>query len=360
MRSTLVTAAVTVTIAVLALAGLAVPAHAQYSSNNLTINGYSSFEFEKQISEEGNGDPNGSFDADLFDIVVNFQVTDAIRTSADLTWEHGAATEDGRGNVAVEYAFVEYAFNDLFKVRVGKMFTPFGIYNEIHTAKPAFLTVKEPASTNKTERILSNGFRYFPRWGAGIAVRGDGLIRDHNFSYDVFVSNGDQDVTNPFEEDNNVEKAVTARFRFEPTDSLEIGNSFYYDKRTADSVDHITSYGLELRYQTRSWRLLAESAFGWLTPLDGPAVLQVGWYVQPSYEFRNGVSPYVRFEWLDSNRDTPDDQGYDLIVGVNYEVSPGFMLKLENNKYWGGSASSLAQFPGRGYNEVKAAVVLGF
>jgi hypothetical protein len=115
--------------------------------------------------------------------------------------------------VAVEYAFVEYAFSDLLKIRVGKMFIPFGIYNEIHTAKPAFLSVKEPASTNKAERIVDDAFRFYPRWGSGIALHGDGLIGERGFSYDLFLSNGDQSETNPFEEDNNGAKAVTGRFR---------------------------------------------------------------------------------------------------------------------------------------------------
>jgi len=180
-----------VAILVATVTASAHPVRAQYLSK-LTINGYSDFEFEKQLEQEGNGDPNGSFDADLFDLVLNFQVTDKIRVSTGLTWEHGAATEDGFGNVAVEYAFVEYAFSDLMKVRVGKMFIPFGIYNEIHTAKPAFLSVKEPASTNKAERIVDDAFRFYPRWGAGIAVHGDGVIGERGFSYDVFLSNGDQ------------------------------------------------------------------------------------------------------------------------------------------------------------------------
>jgi hypothetical protein len=337
----------------------AVTLRAQYTSN-LTVNGYTSLEFEKQLDEEGDGDPNGSFDADLFDLVLNFQVNDAIRASADLTWEHGAATEDGLGNVAVEYAFIEYAVNDLLKVRVGKMFVPFGVFNEIHTAKPAFLSVKEPASLNKTERIVEDGFRFYPRWGAGIAVRGDGLIGERSFSYDVFLSNGDQSETNPFEEDNNTAKAFTGRFRFEPNDAFEIGNSFYYDKSNADGVNRLTSYGLEFRYQSRSWRVLAEGAFGWLTPIEEDDVLQIGWYVQPSYELDNGMTPYLRFERVDPNTDVANDHGYDFIVGLNWELAPGFMIKIENNYFKGADDSSLAQYPGDGYSEIKAAVVLGF
>jgi len=335
------------------------PVRAQYESK-LTINGYSGFEFEKQLDEEGNGDPNGSFDADLFDLVLNFQVTDAIRVSTDLTWEHGTATEEDFGNVAVEYAFVEYAFSDLLKVRVGKMFIPFGIYNEIHTAKPAFLSVKEPASTNKAERIVDDAFRFYPRWGAGIAVHGDGLIGERGFSYDLFLSNGDQSETNPFEEDNNGAKAVTGRFRFEPTEALEVGTSFYRDQPDSDGVSSLTSGGLELRYQARAWKLWAELNFGWLEPQEGDEILQMGWYLQPSYEFESGLTPYFRLERVDPSTDVADDHGYDVIAGLNYEVSGGFMIKIENNYFRGASGSSLAEFPGASYNEIKAAVVLGF
>lgn len=328
--------------------------------DRLTINGYSSFEFEKQLSDEGGGDPNGSFDADLFDLVFNFQVSDKVRVSADLTWEHGSATEDDFGNVAVEYAFVEYAFSDLAKVRVGKMFTPAGIFNEIHTAKPAFLSVKEPASTNKPERIVDNAFRYFPRWGTGIAIRGDGVIADRDFNYDIFVANGAQEETNPFEEDNNLPKSITARFRFEPSELFSVGNSFYHDKVEWDGVDKIVSDSVEFRYQGTAWQVWAEAAFGWLTPEDGDRILQIGWHIQPSYSFENGLTPYARIERIDPNSNIDEDHGYDFIVGINYEITGGFMIKAENNYYKGASQSSLAQYPNASYSEIKAAVVLGF
>src|SRR5574342_544278 len=111
--------------AVLALSPAA-PLRAQ-GTELVRINGYTSVEFEKMLGDEGRGDPNGSFDADGFDLVLNFTPSHRLRVAADLTWEHGSATEDGRGNVAVEYAFPEYYAADLLKVRAGKMFTYFGI-----------------------------------------------------------------------------------------------------------------------------------------------------------------------------------------------------------------------------------------
>ncbi len=329
----------------------------------LSINGYTSFEFEKQLEPEGEGagDPNGSFDADAIDLVFNFQVSDKIRAATDLTWEHGAATEDGRGNVAIEYAFVEYTFTDLLKVRVGKMFTPFGVFNQIHTAKPAFLAVKEAASTNKPERITEDAERFFPRWGAGIALQGDGTMGSMPFDYDFLLANGEQDNSNPFEEDDNKSKSVTARFRLEPTDSLQVGASIYYDKFTEGStLDSMHSEGIEIEWQRERVRVLGEAVFGTQSLEAGGEKTQIGWFIQPSYHFDNGVTPYLRYDWVDPDTDRPDDEGSDLIVGVNWEMSRWFMVKVENNWFKGGADSSLGQFPGRGYNEIKAAVVLGF
>jgi hypothetical protein len=82
-------------------------------SDNLTVNGYSSFEIERAMTDEGEGDPYNSFDADLLDLVFNLQVSNKVRVAADVTWEHGAASEDGRGNVAVEYGFSEYTVSDV-------------------------------------------------------------------------------------------------------------------------------------------------------------------------------------------------------------------------------------------------------
>jgi hypothetical protein len=152
------------------LASLLLPAAAAAQISDIVhVNGYSSFEFEKQLGDKGKGDPNASFDADLFDLVLNFTPVPRLRVAADLTWEHGPATEDGRGNVAAEYAFAEFAAKDWLKLRAGKMFTAYGIYNEIHTAKPVFLTVKEPLSTNKNDKFGSE-LRFYPRWQTGLAV----------------------------------------------------------------------------------------------------------------------------------------------------------------------------------------------
>ena len=162
-------------------------------TDRININGYTNFEFEKQFQDQGFGDPNGSFDSDQLDLVFNIHATDRVRAAADFSWEHGTATEEGRGNQALEYGFVEYTVKDWLKVRAGKMLTPFGIYNEFHTAKPAFLSVKEAPALNKAERAVKGAIRMYPRWGSGIALHGDVPVGgDNDLTYDLLVANGAQ------------------------------------------------------------------------------------------------------------------------------------------------------------------------
>lgn len=351
-------------VGVLLLAGLVIGpvARSQDMFDRIRINGYTSFEFEKQIEAKngGRGDPNGSFDADGFDLVLNIHATERVRAALDLALEHGVATEDGRGNVAMEYGFVEYTFSDLLKLRVGKMFTPFGVFNEIHTAKTAFLSVKEAASVNKNSRIVSGGFVFYPRWGAGIGLHGDGGIGEKNFNYDLLLTNGDQENTNPFEKDDNTAKSLTGRFRFEPSDSLRLGYSFYVDTFSDPKQGRLVSHGVEFEWARGEFRLLGEAALGVLSPRTGAQVKQVAGYLQPSYRFKNGFTPYVRLDMLNLDTHKANDVGTIFIVGINYELAKQVNVKFENNYFHGGTATNLAKFPGRDYNEIKAAFVLGF
>src|SRR5262245_15218105 len=101
--------------ALLVCASVAGEAAAQDFFDRIRINGYTSFEFEKQLSKQGNGDKNGSFDADGFDLVLNIHASERVRAALDMALEHGVATEDGRGNVAMEYGFVEFTVSDAAK-----------------------------------------------------------------------------------------------------------------------------------------------------------------------------------------------------------------------------------------------------
>ncbi|PCJ17818.1 MAG: hypothetical protein COB04_08135 [Gammaproteobacteria bacterium] len=334
--------------------------------SDVTLNGYFSFEYEKNVSGEPEGDTNGSFDLDLFDLVINFNVSDNFRIATDLTWEHGAATEEDFGNVAVEYAFGEYTFNRGFKLRAGKMFTNFGIYNEIHTAKPATLTVKEPLSTNKNNKLGSE-FRFYPRWNVGIAAVGDFIFMDRDFDYVVQLSNGEDEETNPYEEDVNTSKALGARVRGDVSDVLQLGASFYKDHINSDYDDdgdllaraRIASYGVQVRWSPYElFQTEFEYVAGTVKRDDTEKISRKAYTVMFSSELTEEVTPYLRIEMLEPNTDVSDDQGMLTIVGVNWQITTNAFLKFELNST--DTEEANAKFEGQDFKEFKASLSVGF
>ncbi len=353
-------------LACLLVSALLLPALALAQvSDMFHLNGYSSFEFEKQLGDKGKGDPNGSFDADLLDLVFNFTPSERLRVSTDLTWEHGAATEDGRGNVAVEYAFAEVSVKDWLKLRAGKMFTGFGIYNEIHTAKPAFLTVKEPLSTNKNDKFGSD-LRFYPRWQAGLALLGNAHLSSVDLDYIVQLSNGEQSSTNPFEEDDNTSKALTARVRVRPIPTLTVGASLYTDNLTeydADGKDtggrtRLLSYGAQLQWNPSDLGIEVEYVRGSIAPSTTSKLTRSALTAMAYYRIRDRYTPYFRYEWIDPDASVANDNAQLFIYGVNVRVVRALYLKADFDTVKAGAAN--ARFKGQGYTEIKASVAVGF
>lgn len=352
-------------ISLIGIAILSVSSIADEISDRISINGYSSFEFEARLGDEGRGDPNGSFDADLFDLVLNIQATDRLRIAADITWEHGTATEDKRGNVGVEYAFSEYTIKNSIRIRAGKMFVPFGIYNEIHTAKPAYLTVKEPLSTNKNHKFGSE-LRFYPRWANGISVLGNVTVRSRPLDYIAQISNGEQEITNPYEEDDNRQKGFAGRLRCVLTPGFRVGGSVYTDRLTElDSDDEPTgsfttllSVGGQLEYNRGDLGLEVEYIYGSLSPEHEDRLTRSGYAVLISYVLGNRFTPYVRFESLDPNHDLDDDNARMYIYGINIQIDDGMHFKTDLSTVHSEKGNS--QFGDIAFTELKSALAVGF
>ncbi len=336
--------------------------------DKVTINGYLSFEYERHIDGdktdadgENVGDANGSFDMDLFDLVINIQATDKLRVATDLTWEHGAATEDNRGNVAAEYAFAEYALSQHTKVRAGKMFTHFGIYNEIHTAKPATLTVKEPLSTNKNDKLGSD-IRFYPRWLNGLAITGHYQLPTSSWDYVLQVSNGESEEVNPFEEDDNHHKALNGRVRYRPTDSLQLGFSFYQDTMQGSTADiELNSYGTQLEWESPygdDTGIEFEFVTGNEDHSGGANIKRHAYTLMLFKPVTQTITPYVRYEYLEPNQDINNDEASVVILGSNILIDEGMFIKLELDYF--SAQDNNSALGGVSFSEFKMSLSVGF
>jgi hypothetical protein len=368
--------------------------------DTISIDGYFSLEYEHSVAGDKvnrtgkqMGDPNGSFDTDGLDLVINAQPDPRVRLSTDITFEHGAATEDGLGNVAVEYAFAEYTAADWLRIRAGKMFIHFGIYNDYHTAKPAFLSVKEPYSVGKTDKT-GNDLRFYPRWGSGLGLLGDFRMANMDAEYAFQITNGDiytfddangglPDV-NSFEDDEEESKAINGRLRVSPSDDLRLGLSFYVDEAAAfgsycgaviapdcpavtapmTGTYEVQSIGLEAEWRT-VWKSFVQAEYvqGNTTFVDDAAagsfdVDRTGWYLMVSRPVSDSVTGYLRYEGFEPDDATSDDEMTIGVAGINWNVGKGAHVKLELDQY--NSENNNGKLKGGEYTELKAAFAIGF
>ncbi|MGE4295863.1 MAG: hypothetical protein AB7E49_09195 [Campylobacterales bacterium] len=348
--------------------------------DKMTVNGYFSHEYEKRLSGDtcdkpGCPDPNGSFDADMFDLVFNFQPTDRLRIAADLTWEHGVQSEIAKGNIASEYTFAEYTVSDLLRIRAGKMFTPFGIYNEIHTAKPAFVIMKEPNPTNKMYFIEKGdeGLYFYPRWGSGIAAVGNGFAGSMPFDYAVMIANGDReydgsgDHGNEYDKDDNPQKGYTARLRLNPTDDWQVGASLYRDRlNNYDANDDLNGTGELMSLGLQSmWHITdrigleLEFMTGYYDRDQKERIDRYGFSILPTWLVDGDrVTLYFLYAEADPNLDKSNNKVRIYQPGVNIEIDDNLFLKLE--LYNVRAERNNALLSGAEYTEFRSAIAIGF
>lgn len=363
-------------------------------TEHVTINGYVSVEYEQRVNGDKHPrvDEHGSFDSDMFDLVLNVQPTDRLRIAADLTWEHGAQSELGKGNVGVEYAFAEYTLSDAFKIRAGKMFTPFGIYNEIHTAKPSTIIFKEPNPTNKIYFISSDKYEQtllYPRWGSGVALLGNVNAGSIPMDYIVQVTNGDLVYGaggNEYDKDDNDRKAVTARVRADLSDNLQIGVSYYRDEmvryeRFGVEKTTYTQEGEKLTFVTREYlpvgkmkvdsqgvfmiwhlsedaRLELEGVRGTLDVEDVDSFARMGYSAVASYYVLPRVNLYFLYAWADPNDGKEHDTVVNFAPGVNIEIDDNMFLKTDYFNVR--SEQDNVLYKGADYGEFRIGLAIGF
>lgn len=354
----------------------ATPGEAPSQALQLNLHAYVNIEFEKQVTEEGKGDPNGSFDMDVAELLLLAQ-RGKLRAAVAVDVEHGADTERGIGTVNLGFGFIEYSFSDALSLRAGKLLNPFGFYNEIHTVKSSFPSVKEASSTLKPYRLSKTAFRYAPKWEAGVAALGALPVGAGSIDYIVTVANGENVVigsgnpdaydTNPYDEDNNADKTVTARVRYMPIDGLTVGASFYNAGLTEEVAGvpqngNLRSFGAFGHYTGGNFFVLAEVQQGRLEPTDGGATAtELGWVGSVGYRIRERWLPFVQVERVTAERAGVEDWGMAYVVGLDVTLADGLLFKIDYD-YFKGSANNarLGPLPNQSYADVKAALVAAF
>lgn len=171
------------------------------------------------------------------------------------------------GYTVIERAHVDYSPSALFNLRVGRWFTPFGIWNIDH-GTPTLITLAAP------ETIL---LAFFPLRQTGLMLYGLAFVGDWELGYTATMSNGRQDFSNfsfddtfgfggrvyaALESDGNLFKLGLSGYR--GTDSNKIVDAVFVDNAVGlDSYSTIAydewSVGADVSANIGSLRVRAEA-----------------------------------------------------------------------------------------------------
>lgn len=327
--------------------------------SGVSIGGYGEALYEDFAAERDDGTPSGKTDqADLLRVIVYLgtKFTDRLLLNTEIEFEH-ATTDDGTGEVSVEFAYLDYLWRKQLNLRGGMVLMPVGLINELHEPT-VFLSAKRPG----VERAIipttwrENGFGIFGEVG--------------EFSYRTYVVNGmDAEGFSAAGLRGGRQKgakaraedlAWTGRLDYHGLAGATVGVSAYVGnsgqgRSTAegDALD-VSTRILEAHADWR-WRGLivralavrAEvsdvAALNGALGLDGDRsvgselggyYLEVGYDVLASRGGRAALTPFARWEAYDSQRQVP--AGFNrnpandvevLTLGVTYSPLPQVVIK---------------------------------
>jgi hypothetical protein len=282
--------------------------------------------------------------------------------NSEIEIEHAA--DDQEGEVAVEFAYVDYLARPELNLRAGMVLVPVGLVNELHEPT-VFLSARRP---DVESRIIPTTWR---ENGAGLFGEAGG------FSYKAYVVNGfdasgfsSAGLRGGRQKGSKAKAenlAGVARLDYEGIDGLVVGASTYYGDSGQDIDADVTTLlyeghvdwkwrGLELRGLAVAAELddvaelnaiLAEDAGTPIEDFDSVGEEMFGWYVQLGFDVLSvlapgeaSLTPFVRYEEYNTQESVPSgfsESGKNdveiVTVGLNYKPITELVAKAEYQFY---------------------------
>jgi cell division protein FtsB len=296
--------------------------------------------------------------------------------NSEIEYEHGTTGEgaEEKGEVSVEFAYLDYLMRREFNLRAGLVLLPVGFVNELHEP-PVFLGARRP---EVERRILPTTWREL-----GVGVFGD----VGPFAYRGYVVNGLDaagfDSTAPIREGRQAgsnaraeDFALTARFDFVGVPGLLVGASGYTGNSAQGREVDDDSFGgrvtlLDAHAEWR-WRgiqaraLIVRGSIGdpaqvnalnGLSGTDSVGKKFTGTYVEAGYDVlfarggRASLVPFARWERFDTQDEVPTgfaaSPANDIRVwtlGLQFRPIPQVVVKLDYQDFHNDAGTGVDQW----------------
>ncbi|GBC85185.1 hypothetical protein HRbin11_01631 [bacterium HR11] len=354
------------------------------TKRGVSLAGYGEF-----VYQNVSGGPKTA-DALRMIMYLGYRFTDRVLFNSEVEFEHAKTEEnlDGQaGEVALEFAYVDFLLSPALNVRAGLLLHPLGIINEVHEP-PTFHGVLRP----DVERVvIPSTWREL-----GVGVYGE---LGYGFHYRAYLTSGldargfeDGGLREGRGEGNRVRFVTPAgigRLDWIPTAGLTLGVGAYAGRadqglkfpdgrplripvRMAEVHGLIQHRGLEVRgLYVRTWIGHADqlNLFKGLTGDEGVAEQIVGGYVEAAFNLFSlpaltarfpGVylAPFVRWEVYDTHHRVP--VGFERnpalhrrvwTLGLTFKPIPAVVIKADFQDRWNEAGTARNQWNlGIGFN----------
>jgi len=272
-------------------------------------------------------------------LFVTSQLSDRISVLSEVSFNNKGQTF----NFEVQRLMLRYYIQDYFSVRVGKMFTPLGFWNNQYTLG---LVLQPTIQRPSVIRPLSEGGVLQYR-DVGVQVEGENITSARIF-YKLMIGNGIGYYGSSDKKDTHI--SGTGQVGFEPLDGFKILGSGMIDRMEKGKP---TPSGAVVLPDNGNLLLFTASA-AYLNPEKKPEFIveylhqnsnfstikdskSSGFYTYAGYRVADKITPYVLYNHVQAGKVGDPDLYFSPIplktntmtLGIRYKFNASFVYKLE-------------------------------
>lgn len=282
-----------------------------------------------------------NFNTGTFALFVTSQLSDRISVLSEVSFSNSG----NKSSFELQRLMVRYNFQDYFSVRVGKMFTPIGYWNNQFTLG---LILQPTIQRPQALRTVADGgvLQYKDN---GIQLEGENITKAR-LSYKVLVGNGIGYYGSNDKQDHHV--AVTGQVSAEPVEGLKFIASGMFDRvEKGKSNPNGTIASLP---ESGNLALLVGS-IAYMNPEKKPEFIaeflhqttnfdvigkrtSYSGYVYGGYKITNKITPYFLYNYTQAGPSNTVADPYfaplpvninSITFGARYKFNSNFVVKLE-------------------------------
>ena len=260
------------------------------------IGGYIDFTLTRCQGGARDCDKKLSFDQERLVPFFYSQITDRLSMAAEIEFEHGGTDNNqGDGDVKVEFATMDYRFNDAFNLRGGIILSPMGRFNLIHDSPLNDLPLRPMVSRAILPSTLAeSGLGFFGTFYPTALSKIDYEFYIVNgFTGDAgrLSEGGTKNARGSQKVDNNDPKSILSRVSFSPMLGIEVAGSVHHGKWDNAAEHDLTLLAIDGNLQRGPFEIQGEAAWANLDG-SGLSVTRAGtttFRSDPDDSFRNQV-----------------------------------------------------------------------